>query len=177
MYYVNSSKVVRLAEIKSAAVRADAVSMLNRLPRHMPALPVILADIGSPPLDLVARTFGVTVKTVKRWMKHGAPKPVLFSLWWLTRWGMSALDAEHYNAAQHSHQLAQAYRRELDELRQQLEHLQRIGTFGAANDPLSGTPPPRLRPARTLKPRQNPQAEPVMSCASVRARHLETAPA
>ncbi|TXJ03408.1 MAG: hypothetical protein E6Q31_00495 [Aquabacterium sp.] len=166
-----------MAEIKSAEVHADAVNMLNRLPRHMPALPVILADIGSPPLDLVARTFGVTVTTVKRWMKHGAPKPVLFSLWWLTRWGMSELDAEQFNRAQLSHQLAQAYSREMVKLKQQIEHLQRIGTFGAANDPLCGMEPPRLRPARTLKPRQNPQAEPVMSCASVRARHLETAPA
>ena len=151
--------------------------MLNRLPRYTPALPVILADIGSPPLDLVARTFGVTVTTVRRWMKHGAPKPVLFSLWWLTRWGMSELDAEHFNRAQQSHQLAQAYSRKLDEMQEYIEHLQRIGNFGAANDPLCGMQSPRRRPARTLKPRQNPQAEPVMSCASVRARHLETAPA
>lgn len=124
-----------MAEIKSAAVRADAVNMLNRLPRHMPALPVILADIGSPPLDLVARTFGVTVTTVKRWMKHGAPKPVLFSLWWLTRWGMSTLEAEHFNRAQLSHIMCMALQRRVDELLAEVARLERLGDFGAANSP------------------------------------------
>lgn len=92
----------------------------------------------------------------------------------LTEWkkGTHKPDADEI-----AYQLAQAYSRKLDEMQEYIEHLQRIGTFGAANDPLCGMQSPRLRPARTLKPRQNPQAEPVMSCASVRARHLETAPA
>lgn len=124
-----------MAEIKSAAVHADAVNMLNRLPRHTPALPVILADLGSPPIDLVARTFGVTVTTVKRWMKHGAPKPVLFSLWWLTRWGMSELEAEHFNRAQLSHVMCMAMQRRVTELEATVARMERLGDFGAANSP------------------------------------------
>lgn len=137
---------------------------------------ITLAADRTGSLKELAEEMGKHQNRLSEW-KRGAAKPVLFSLWWLTRWGMSALEAEQFNRAQLSHQLAQAYSRELEQLKQQIEHLQRIGTFGAANDPLCGMQPPRLRPARTLKPRQNPQAEPVMSCASVRARHLETAPA
>lgn len=124
-----------MAEIKSHPISADSLGMLNRLPRYMQALPVILADLGSPPLDLVARTFGVTLKTVKRWMKHGAPRPVLFSLWWLTRWGMSTLDAEHFNRAQLSHLMCMAMQKRVDELQATVARLERLGDFGAANSP------------------------------------------
>ena len=124
-----------MAEVKSAPLCADALNMLNRLPRYTPALPVILADLGSPPLELVARTFGVTVTTVKRWMKHGAPRPVLFSLWWLTRWGMSELDAEHFNRAQLSHVMCMAMQRRVTELEATIERMERLGDFGAANSP------------------------------------------
>lgn len=124
-----------MGDIKNAPVCADAFTMLNRLPRYTPALPVILAEIGNPSLDLVARKFGVTVTTVKRWMKHGAPQPVLFSLWWLTRWGMHDLNAEHFNRAQLSHVMCMAMQRRVTELQATIGRLERLGDFGAANSP------------------------------------------
>lgn len=130
-----------MAEIKLAMVCAEAPNMLNRLPRHTPTLPVILAEIGNPPLRDVARTFGVTVATIKNWIKHGAPQPVLFSLWWLTRWGMHNLNAEVFNLAQLDRQSAQAQARENAMLRAQIDRLLKLGNFGAANDPLERTAP------------------------------------
>lgn len=136
VYYVNSQTIVRLAEIKCARTLAEVLGMLRQLPKYTPTLPVLLAEIGNPPLDAVACTFGVTVTTIRKWMKHGAPKPVLLSLWWLTRWGQSELDCELANRAAMYQALTGALQQECDRLHAQVEKLQLLGDFGAANDPL-----------------------------------------
>ena len=69
--------------------------MLNRLPRQMPPLDVMLADIGNPTTREVARALDVTERTVRRWLSHGtAPRPVMLALFWVTSWGLSATDCE-----------------------------------------------------------------------------------
>jgi hypothetical protein len=74
--------------------------MLCRLPRHLPPLSLMLADIGSPSPSAVARALGVSARSVRRWVAvDDAPRPVLAALFWLTRWGVSAVDAEAHNAA------------------------------------------------------------------------------
>lgn len=68
--------------------------MLNRLPRHLPDFGDLLADIGNPSDKAIARAFQVSLRTVQRWHKHGAPRAVCLSLFWLTRWGLSELDSD-----------------------------------------------------------------------------------
>lgn len=68
--------------------------MLNRLPKYPPSLGDMLADIGNPGDKAVAKAFGVTTRTVRNWHRRGAPRPVLLSLFWLTRWGCSELDSD-----------------------------------------------------------------------------------
>jgi hypothetical protein len=118
--------------------------MLNRLPRQVPPLSVMLDDIGRPSPRELARAFDVTERTVRRWIAHDeAPMTVLLALFWLTRWGISAADAEAHNAAVMSAATARALRTQVDDLLARLERMGRIADFGCANDPAPGvTLPP-----------------------------------
>lgn len=60
----------------------------------------MLDDIGRPSPANVARALGVSTRSVRRWIAaDAAPVPVLAALFWLTRWGVSSVDAEAHNAA------------------------------------------------------------------------------
>lgn len=109
--------------------------MLNRLPRHTPTLPELLNALGGPPDREVARVFGVTVTTIRRWKKHGAPRPVLFSLHWLTPAGQHDLHVDLVNELRLHAGMSRALRDEVAELRRTVARLCAIGDFGAANDP------------------------------------------
>lgn len=67
--------------------------MLHHIPRHLPPLSTMLDDIGRPSdLDL-SRRLGVHPRTVRRWRRaDAAPRPVLLALFWVTRWGVDAVD-------------------------------------------------------------------------------------
>lgn len=56
----------------------------------------MLSLIGNPSEREVARTFGVTVTTVRRWMRRGAPRAVRLAVWWLTPQGVATVDAESF---------------------------------------------------------------------------------
>lgn len=124
-----------MAGIKSASDAAEAHSMLTQLPKHLPELAEILANLGNPGLDKLSTALGVSTKTVKRYIEHGAPRPVLLSLWSLTSWGHHSLDAELFNAAQLAQLKAAALERRVIQLERQIAKLCRIGQFAAANDP------------------------------------------
>jgi hypothetical protein len=155
--------------------------MLNRLPRHMPRLAEMLADIGNPtPRDL-ARALGYSERTVRAWLKtDNAPRAVMLAVFWLTRWGMSSVDAEAHNLMQMHAGLAQCERQRADELAHAVERLETLGAYGAANSPVmlaahrhrASNPDARTSHART---RAGP--EPVMPVALVRPGHLKTGPA
>lgn len=70
--------------------------MLNRLPRHTPELAELLEDIGHKHTDAatVGRALGVSARTIQRWKSGQAPRMALLALWWLSREGRSAWDAE-----------------------------------------------------------------------------------
>jgi hypothetical protein len=110
--------------------------MLNRLPRQMPPLSWMLDDIGNPkPRDL-ARALGVSERTAKGWIaRDEAPTPALLALFWLTRWGQQAVDAEAHNATCMHATMVALLRGELAELNVRLQRLGRIADFGSANDP------------------------------------------
>lgn len=115
--------------------------MLNRLPTQTPPLWVMLEDIGSPSPKAVAKSLGVSEVTVKKWIKHDtAPRAVLLAVFWITRWGMSAVDAEAHNAAIMSAGLARARLSEIERLQGAMHRLGRIAQFGSANDPAQGVP-------------------------------------
>ena len=109
---------------------------------------MMLADIGNPkPLEL-ARVFGVTERTVRRWNRDGqAPMPVLLAVFWLTHWGQSQAHCEAHNDAVLQAAVAASLRRDVQTLTDKLARLGQIGDFGAANDPAQGAalPPPPLR--------------------------------
>ena len=52
--------------------------MLNRIPRRLPPLSDLLADLGHPDEKAVAKALGVSESTVYRWKrKDKAPRPAL----------------------------------------------------------------------------------------------------
>lgn len=115
--------------------------MLNRLPSQTPPLWLMLEDIGSPSPKDVAKSLGVSEAMVKKWIKHdSAPRAILLAVFWLTKWGMSAVDAEAHNAAIMSAGLARARLSEIERLQGAMHRLGRIAQFGSANDPAPGVP-------------------------------------
>lgn len=92
--------------------------MLYLIPPCLPPLAVMLDDLGNPHPATLANHLGVDERTARRWQKAGdAPRPVLIALYWLTRWGRSALDAELTNRAATLAHLSECQSRELSLLR------------------------------------------------------------
>lgn len=110
--------------------------MLNRLPRQLPALPTMLADLGNPGAAALGRALGVTDRTARRWLADGnAPRPALLALFWLTRWGQSAVACEAHNAAVMHAGMVGCLQREIASLRRELGRVLALGEFGSANSP------------------------------------------
>lgn len=129
--------------------------MLNRLPRHMPPLAMMLADIGNPTPAQLAKALGVSRASVYRWMRaEQAPRAVMLALFWLTRWGMSQVDCEAVNTAALHIGMGRALRSRIEALEADLARLGRLADFGSANDPLPSVP-------------TNPIAPPVVDVAAV----------
>lgn len=115
--------------------------MLNRMPRRMPELATMLADIGNPSPEAVARALGVSTRSVQRWIaKEAAPRPVMVAIFWLTRWGMSSVNAEAVNLAALRSGEANVMRRKVEDLERKLVHLAKIADFSAANSPIVDLP-------------------------------------
>lgn len=128
--------------------------MLNRLPRQLPSLAVMLADIGNPTPRAIGRALGVTERTARRWMAAGqAPRPALLSLFWVTRWGVSCVDADAHQAAAVSAALVDALQRERQALQADLARVLALADTGAANAPTW-----RVRPLGVVLPFPAPTA-------------------
>lgn len=126
--------------------------MLSRAPRALPALPLLLSDLGNPSAAAIGRALGVSERTAWRWLAAGdAPRPASLALYWLTTWGWSAVEAEARNRLALAEQLAAAWKRERDALAAENARLRAIGDFGCANDPGAWSivqPAPGIRPTR-----------------------------
>jgi predicted DNA-binding transcriptional regulator AlpA len=155
--------------------------MLNRLPRQLPPLADMLADIGNPTPREIAKALGYSERTVRSWLQSDtAPRAVMLAVFWLTRWGVSSIDAEAQNLIQMHAGRARCEQERADELADAVDVLERSGQFGAANSPImlaahrhrASNPDARTSHART---RASP--EPVMPVAYVRPGHLKTGPA
>lgn len=131
--------------------------MLNRLPTPVqcPALSQILSNLGNPPIAALASAMGVSTSTAARWVKaDSAPRPVLLSLFWLTSWGMSLIDAEATNAARIHAGMTSALRDQVDALRGELARVVSAGDFGCANDVTLYTLPRPSAPVVPLTPKR-----------------------
>lgn len=129
--------------------------MLCMLPRQVPALAVMLDDIGNPSAAQLGRAFGVTARTAAAWRKRdAAPLPVLLALFWLTRWGQSAVNCHAVNAVQLHAGLADARARENNALRSQLAQLPHLAARPSRLLPLQAVQPAVMVPLRRRHGRQ-----------------------
>ena len=112
--------------------------MLNRLPKMIPPLSVLLDDIGAPSSHQIAKALKVSERRVKAWRASDeAPHLAALSLFWLTSWGQSLVDCEAVNAARMARGLAVCHELEVSRLRGELARVLAIAEFGCANDPLA----------------------------------------
>jgi hypothetical protein len=125
--------------------------MLHRLPRTLPPVAVLLADLEHPTGAELAAALGVSLRSVWRWRAADAwPRSVHLALFFASRYGWSVVDSESRYAVQLARALADALLAERDTLRRQLDQVQTMANTGAANAPVlsPGTvaPRPRLAP-------------------------------
>lgn len=126
----------RERKAKAARKKVDA-SLLRRLPASMPPFSCMLQDIGNPSAHHVAAAFKVDVRTAKQWIAGDeAPHTVMMAIFWITRWGASAADANAHNDAVMSASTARIRGDEVARLKEQVAHIGRLADFGSANDPL-----------------------------------------
>lgn len=125
-------------------------------PSQLPPLTMLIDDLhGDRSPDSIGRHLGVSALTVRRWIKaEQAPRAAMLALFWETRWGLSALDAQANNLVRMHVGLNNALRRENATLRQRIARLEAL-SYGASNAPsfypTDHTPPvapPRRRVSR-----------------------------
>lgn len=69
--------------------------MLNRLPKYIPPFGELLSEVcPDASYEEIAKALGVSVRSVRRWRKCGAPTTARLALWWLSRDGHRTWDAE-----------------------------------------------------------------------------------
>lgn len=141
----------------------------QRIPHRLPNIRAIVEDLNATPAE-VAKALDVGLSTVYRWLQqNNAPRPAMLALFWLSRWGKSAIDCDMHNRSAVFEGLAKALERELWQQRQDFAKLAQIGHYGSANDPLPHMAPllglddaSTLEARRPGKPRrQNENVQPV----------------
>jgi hypothetical protein len=112
--------------------------LFSLAPDHLPPLSVLIDDLHGPRSpDSVGQHLGVSALTVRRWMdKDEAPRAAALALFWETRWGLSALDAQAVNLVRSHVGLNNALRRANAALQRRCEMLEALGCFGSANSPM-----------------------------------------
>lgn len=110
-------------------------------PDHLPPLSVLIDDLhGTRTPESIGRHLGVSGLTVRRWMAKGeAPRAAALALFWETRWGLSALDAQAVNLVRSHVALNNALRRENAALMRRIQRLEALGGFGSVNEPFYGS--------------------------------------
>jgi hypothetical protein len=127
---------------------------LHRLPKHLPAVALLLDDLHKPSTDALAHTLGVSTRTVQRWQVDGAwPRTAHLALYFASRWGWSAVDSEARHAVQLFERLAGALQTEVHQLRALLAQPAQVNLWSetSARPAAPGfapapTPPPGPQP-------------------------------
>ncbi len=122
---------------------------IEHAPGMLPYWPQLIDDLCNPPPERIAKVLGLSVRTVRRYNSTGyAPRHVCLAVFWLTSWGRATVHAQAHNDAVLAVGHVRALCDQIEAMRADIEHLTRIGHFGAANDPRMlppGAPRPRLR--------------------------------
>lgn len=107
-------------------------------PNQLPPLSVLVGDLHGPRTpEAIGHHLGVSALTVRRWIaKDDAPRAAALALFWETRWGLSALDAQAVNLVRSHVGLNNALRRANAALQRRVEMLEALGGFGSANSPM-----------------------------------------
>ena len=110
-------------------------------PRHLPQLLTMLDNIPANDKE-IAKHLGLSLTTLKKYRRNEkAPRPVMLALFWLTSWGMGAIDAELVNRERFARQALEFSRLEVLALRDQVRLLEaERGRYAvAANAPAFGS--------------------------------------
>jgi hypothetical protein len=106
-----------------------------RAPGALPTFSLLLDDLPVGH-DAVCKHLDISAATLRRYvLADHAPRPVLLSLFWETRWGRSAADCEAANAASVHAQHARALRQQNVRLHHVIDQLEKERSNGAANSP------------------------------------------
>jgi predicted DNA-binding transcriptional regulator AlpA len=98
---------------------------IEQMPTTVPVWDTLLDDLSRPPPERVARVLGVSRATVYRWNAAGrAPRVAALALFWLTRWGRSAVHTQATNDALLAVALARSLSEERQRLRDQVDDLE-----------------------------------------------------
>ena len=112
--------------------------MLQYLPRQTPSLAMMIEDIGAPKSAVIARSLGVSARSVERWSAaEAAPRPVMLALYWITRWGRSDVDCRAANDATTMANVVRLLESENRSLRAALAAVVALREHGSANDPVT----------------------------------------
>ena len=112
--------------------------MLAHAPHVLPPIAVVLADIGNPTAQDLAKLLAMDPRTIERWVRADKmPRAAHLALFWLTRWGRSIVDSQAVNDARLYASLARARAEEVTRLEVKLAKLIAIADFGSANDPIA----------------------------------------
>ena len=105
-------------------------------PDHLPPFSVLVDDLhGDRSPESIGKHLGVSALTVRRWLKADlAPRSAALAIFWDTRWGLSALDAQADNLVRMHVGLNNALRRGNATLRQRIARLEAL-SYGASNAP------------------------------------------
>ena len=109
---------------------------LDQAPRSLPTWHMVMDDLSNPPAARVARVLGVSVRSVYRYNRGHAPRMALLALYWLTRWGRSAVHTQATNDALVACAYVAGLRRQLEALEAESRHLRSLSSYGSANDPI-----------------------------------------
>lgn len=117
---------------------------IEHAPVSLPIWQRILDDLNNPPPKRIAKVLGLSVRSIFRYNRDGhAPRHVCLALFWLTRWGRSAVHCQAVNDCQLAIAYATSLEREVQHLGVQLSHLIALNASGAANEPIQDFHPPR----------------------------------
>ncbi len=138
---------------KRARAKLRGSHLQRWLPAILPSLDAMLQDLGQPDAEAIGAGLRVHPTTVRRWLRDGdAPHAIKLALFWMTRWGLSAVEANAQNDAIHSHRVAGLRELEAAELRKSLPLVERLADFGSANDPLPNVQARRHEQANAAAP-------------------------
>lgn len=106
----------------------------------LPPLSCLLSDEPAN-VQRSAKHLGLSIKTLQRYLDAGAaPRAVMLALFYESSWGYSLLHTTAYNRQMWATQVAASLERQNAVLVARIAALERLGDFGAANEPLQRLP-------------------------------------